>query len=262
MNGPSGQPKVLVAIPAYNCEKQIVRVLNDFDDALLARLWKVMVIDNRSKDGTLQAATEVAKRVGGGKIEVFQNDQNYNLGGSHKVAFLRAEREGADYVAILHGDHQATTQELHRLLDEALAHPEAAAILGARFMPGSSLTGYSTVRTLGNIGLNALFSVVAGRMIFDLGSGLNLFRVKDLMDHRYLGFTDTLNFNHDLLLDYYRKQSPVRFAPISWSETDQVSNARNFKLGYGALKRLTRWRLGREEHKPMPAEHYTSQRAA
>ena len=52
MNGPSGQPKVLVAIPAYNCEKQIVRVLNDFDDALLARLWKVMVIDNPQQEST------------------------------------------------------------------------------------------------------------------------------------------------------------------------------------------------------------------
>ena len=258
---PTHTPKVLVAIPAYNCERQITRVLGDFDERLLARLHKVLVIDNCSKDGTLRVATEAARRLGSDKVEVLKNEQNYGLGGSHKVAFLRGEREGADYVAILHGDHQAKTQELHQLVDEATAHPEAAAILGSRFMLRSTLQGYSTVRTLGNVGLNAVYSVVSGHVTKDLGSGLNLFRVKELLDHRYLGFTDSLNFNNDLLLDYFHKHSPLRFVPITWSETDQVSNARNFKVGYSALKRLVTWRLGRSQFEPRPAEHYKSDRA-
>lgn len=258
---PSHPPKVLVAIPAYNCERQITRVLSDFDERLLARLWKVLVIDNCSKDGTLRAATEAARRLGSDKVEVLKNEQNYGLGGSHKVAFLRGEREGADYVAILHGDHQAKAQELHLLIDDALAHPSAAAILGSRFMLRSTLQGYSAVRTLGNVGLNAVYSVVSGHVTKDLGSGLNLFRMKDLLDRRHLGFTDTLNFNNDLLLDYYRKGSELRFVPITWSETDQVSNARNFKVGYGALKSLVTWRLGRSRWESRPAEHYKSDRA-
>ena len=49
--------------------------------------------------------------------------------------------------------------------------------LGSRFMKGSRIQGYSALRTFGNYGFNALFSVVARRKITDLGSGLNLYAV-------------------------------------------------------------------------------------
>lgn len=251
--------KVLVAIPCYNCSAQIPRVLAGFDDALLDRVWRVMVIDNGSTDGTVDAALAAAHDP---RIEVFRNDDNYNLGGTHKVAFLRAEAEGCTHTAILHGDNQAKTSELHDLLDEAQRTPKVAAVLGARFMPGAEITGYSRRRTWGNLGLNALYTAISLRDTRDLGSGLNLMRMRDLLDRRYLDFTDTLNFNHDLLLDYYTKRCLVRFVPISWSETDQVSNAKSLELGWGALEKLLRWRIAREKRFPSEAERYTSTRVS
>lgn len=252
------KPKILVAIPCYNCEKQIGRVLSGFNKKLLDRVEKVIVIDNGSKDGTIAAAKAAAKKVGSSKIEVWQNKGNYNLGGTHKVAFLTGEKLGMDYVAILHGDDQAKTPELNNLIDTAIKHPEAGAILGTRFMKGSKLVGYSWKRIWGNRGINALYSTVAVRASRDLGSGLNLFRLSDLKDHNFLGFGDTITFNIDLLLDYFRKKTKLVNVPITWTEEDQVSNAHNFKVGSTAVKKLLRWRFGKELRTPMPASHYKS----
>lgn len=252
------EPSILVAIPAYNCEKQIVRVLNGFDAKLLDRVQKVIVIDNGSQDGTVEAAKQAAKKVDSRKIEVWQNVNNYNLGGTHKVAFLTAEKLDMDYVAILHGDDQAKTKELNNLIDAAKAQPEAGAILGTRFMKGSKLVGYNWQRIWGNRAINLAYTIVALRSSKDLGSGLNLFRIKDLKDHTYLGFGDTITFNIDLLLDYFRKKTKLIFVPISWREEDQVSNARNFNVGSTALRKLFAWRFGRTKLNPKPASHYKS----
>jgi dolichol-phosphate mannosyltransferase len=251
-------PKILVAIPAYNCEKQIGRVLQGFTTQLLARVDKVIVIDNISKDGTVAAAKRAAAEIGSSKIEVWQNKDNYNLGGTHKVAFLAGERLGMDYVAILHGDDQASTPELNRLIDVAEKQPKAGAILGCRFMKGSSLVGYNWKRIWGNRAINLLYSTVALRPSKDLGSGLNLFRLFDLADHAYLGFGDTITFNIDLLLNYFRKRTIIAFVPISWREEDQVSNARNFSVGKTAIKKLFAWRFGSTMTNPQSAEHYQS----
>jgi glycosyltransferase involved in cell wall biosynthesis len=252
------KPKILVAIPAYNCEKQIGRVLGGFDKKLLDRVEKILVIDNGSTDGTVKAAKEAAAKLNSPKVEVWQNKNNYNLGGTHKVAFLTGEEMGMDYVAILHGDDQAKTDELNNLIDVAEKNPKLGAILGCRFMKGSKLQGYNWQRIWGNRVINLFYTVVALRPSKDLGSGLNLFRVKDLKDHNYLGFDDKITFNIDLLLDYFKKKTPLTFVPISWREEDQVSNARNMNVGMTALKKISRWRFSKELRNPQPASYYKS----
>ncbi len=251
---------VLVAIPSYNCAPQIGRVLAGLDEKTLSRVSEVIVIDDRGKDDTGAAALAALKDlpIDHSKIKVVRNDVNLGLGGSHKMAFLYGEKMGADYVAILHGDDQAKAPELNLLLDAAEADSELGAVLGSRFMKGSTLKGYAWERIWGNRVFNLMYTVLTGRKTLDLGSGLNLFRLKDLADHRYLGFDDRMTFNFDLLLDYYTKHTRLKFVPITWTEEDQVTNARNVAVGKRAMGQLLKWRLGRLNFSPQPAEKYTS----
>lgn len=252
-------PKILVAIPAYNCEKQITRVLKGFDKKLLDRVEKVIVIDDRGGDNTAAVAQEAIDTFKlAPKVEVVQNVKNLGLGGSHKMAFLYGEKMGADYVAILHGDDQAKAQELNELIDVAVKDPEVGAVLGSRFMKDSTLSGYAWERIWGNRVLNALYTILTFRSTKDLGSGLNLFRLKDLADHRYLGFDSRMTFNFDLLLDYYSKKTPLVFVPITWSESDQVTNARNFQVAQRAFGQLVKWRLGQLQFSKEDPNQYQS----
>jgi len=248
--------KVLVGIPSYNCAEQIPRVLAGFSGPLLDRITKVLIIDNGSTDGTVAAVKQFISSTPSPKFELIQNDLNYGLGGTHKVAFLRAERERVDYVAILHGDNQARTEELATLLDVAASAPDTAAILGSRFMAPEKLHGYSKIRLWGNRGLNFLFTVLTKRRTLDLGSGLNLFRLADLRDREYLELPDGFTFNMSLLLHYRTHEREIAYVPISWSHTDQRSNARTFRVGWLTLKALLEWYFGFQRPNPHRPEDF------
>ncbi len=242
---PSTSPRILVFIPAYRCAPQIVRVIDQFDERVQRAIDTVMVVDNRSPDNTLQAAIERAQaRLTGCNFIAWTNDDNYGLGGSHKAAMRYAIEQGFDYLVVLHGDDQADIRDLLPQLASG-AHLEADCLMGARFAPGSRLIGYSLLRTVGNRVYNLLFSLGAGRRIYDLGSGLNLYRLEPLKPFYYKTFPDDLTFNYVMLLGSYYHGQRVRFFPISWREEDQVSNVRLFRQAFKVLSLLGTYVLQR-----------------
>lgn len=242
MNTPT--PKILIAIPAYNCEKQITRVLNEIDKKLLGRVAEIAVIDNGSTDGTVAAALAYKKtKKLGTKLHVYQNTANYNLGGTHKVAFQKAEKEGFTHVVILHGDNQAKSDEANQLIDYMEAHPQHQTVLGSRFNKNSTLIGYDKKRVYGNRVLNLIYTVLTFKHLEDLGSGLNLFALSDLSKKTYLKFADKLTFNFELILDLVKRNVSFAYLPITWREEDQVSNARNLNIFKIAIVNLLRWRV-------------------
>jgi glycosyltransferase involved in cell wall biosynthesis len=233
---PEPKPRILVFIPAYRCETQITRVIDQFDTRVQAWVDTVVVMDNRSPDHTLEAAIARGKeKLTGCRFIAWRNDDNYGLGGSHKAAFRYAVAQGFDYLVVLHGDDQADIRDLIPQL-EAGAHTQGDCLLGARFMRDSQLKGYSWFRTFGNHVYNTLFSLAALRNIQDLGSGLNLYRLAAFRDFYYKPFPDDLTFNYVMLLASYHRGQAVRFFPISWREEDQISNV---KLVHQAFKVLS-----------------------
>lgn len=238
-------PRILVFIPAYRCEAQITRVIEQFDERVQVWVDTVMVVDNRSPDRTLEAAIERGQAVlKYCHFIVWRNDDNYGLGGSHKAAFRYAVEQGFDYLVVLHGDDQADIRDLIPQL-EAGAYQDVDCLLGARFMRGSQLKGYSWLRTFGNHVYNSLFSLVTLRTIHDLGSGLNIYRLAAYRDFYYKPFPDDLTFNYVMLLASYHRQQTVRFFPISWREEDQISNVKLFRQAFKVLGLLAGYGLRR-----------------
>jgi dolichol-phosphate mannosyltransferase len=217
--------KLLIFIPCYRCENQIERVVYKLKESSLEAT--VLIIDNISPDQTiLKAQLALSKYLVSPGI-ILRNSENYNLGGSHKVAFNYAIEHGFSYVIVLHGDDQADLSDLIPLI-EANYHLEYDCLLGSRFHPQSILKGYSKFRILGNKVLNHFCSLVCGATISDMGSGLNMYSAHFLKDARYLTFPNDLTFNVSLLFHSYLAGYRVSFFPISWREEDQVSNAKIF----------------------------------
>lgn len=252
--------KLLVAIPAYNCEKQIVRVLTALEKLTLNYVIAICVIENRSTDQTVHSVKNFEWKHPHVNLELWQNAENYGLGGSHKSAILIAQKKNCDYLLVLHGDAQAEPAEYEGLVNIALKDPTLGAVLGSRFMTGSKLSGYSKLRTWGNLGLNRLYSLLTFLKISDLGSGLNLFKIKTLIDVGAVRFNNGFTFNIDLLLALVREAKHFKYVPISWSEEDQVSNARTFRVGWIALKTVFRWRLRSEKRWDMTWDQFAQTR--
>lgn len=253
--------RFLVFIPAYNCESQVSRVIADLA-CLTAEpgSFTIAVIENRSTDGTLEAAEQALTASPLADKILIRNNENYNLGGSHKVAFDLARAEDIEYVIVLHGDDQGSIQDILPLLRKG-EHRDLDALLGARFMKGSTLHGYSTLRTFANVAFNRIFSSVAGKRFYDLGSGLNLFRRSIFDGGFHLKFADNLTFNYYLVFGLADTGKRIAFFPINWREDDQVSNARLFSQGITMLKMLgqrirSKQDFLRAEHRPVPRDSY------
>jgi glycosyltransferase involved in cell wall biosynthesis len=217
--------KFLIFIPCYRCENQIERVVYKLKESKIEA--SVLLIDNISPDHTLKKAQAALDQNFISPAVILKNRENYNLGGSHKVAFNYALEHGFSHVIVLHGDDQADLRDLIPLI-EAKYHLEYDCLLGSRFHPDSRLQGYSKFRIFGNKVLNLFCSLVCSAPISDMGSGLNMYSAHFLKDARYLSFPNDLTFNVSLLFHSYLAGYKVSFFPISWREEDQVSNAKIF----------------------------------
>jgi glycosyltransferase involved in cell wall biosynthesis len=252
--------RILVLIPCYNCERQIARVLAQFQAVPLGAFHEVLVLDNGSTDATVRAAIESLSGFDRCRVVVARNRENYNLGGSHKAAFAYAEMQGFTHLVVLHGDDQGRIADVLPLLASG-AHRAHDACLGARFMAGSRIEGYSYFRRLGNHVFNLIFSIALRRRVADLGSGLNVFRRTVFAPEVATRLPDDLHFNPYFLAALVQRKMRVMFFPISWREEDQVSNVH---MASQALKTLGAAReylvrphfLRAGEHRAAPRDAY------
>lgn len=259
--------RILVFIPMYNCAPQIRRVIAQFEAPDVAKLVAgIVCVDNRSTDHTVENATSALEKARIPSRCVLRNDENYGLGGSHKVAIQYARDRGFNHIVVLHGDDQGSVRDIIPLILSG-GHRRADCLLGARFMRGSRLVGYSSLRTLGNRVFNLLFSVVARRRLLDLGSGLNHFRTSLFDSNFHFKFADDLTFNYYLILAIAHYGFKSQFFPLTWREDDQISNAKLWRHGIQMLSLLARRlrdgpRFFAAEHRLMPRTAYPSTKVA
>lgn len=227
--------RMMLFIPAYNCEKQIVRVLNQLDSSVLSYFEEVLVVNNRSTDKTEEAVLDYIAENKEKPVKLMRNTENYGLGGSQKMAFHYAVDHGYDYVCMLHGDDQGNIRDFLPMLAKGI-YADHDCVLGARFMRGSKLKGYSKFRTFGNIVYDFIFAFVTKQRIFDLGSGLNLYKTSMLSDGFFDKFPDNLMFNYVMILASHYYKHDIIFYPVSWREEDQVSNVKMVNQAFQVLK--------------------------
>ena len=254
--------KMMLFIPSYNCEKQVVRVLAQLDEEVLPYFEEILVVNNRSTDGTEKAVLEYLKENPSLPVKLMRNDENYGLGGSQKMAFHYAVDHGYDYVCMLHGDDQGDIHDFIPMLEKKI-YKKHDCVLGARFMKGSRLQGYSAFRTFGNIVYDFIFAFITKRRIFDLGSGLNMYSTKMLADSFFEKFPDNLMFNYVMILASHYYDHDIIFYPVSWREEDQVSNVKMVNQAVNVLKMAFSYMFNKEvikqEYREEPRDGYTCQ---
>ncbi|MES2204575.1 MAG: glycosyltransferase family 2 protein [Pseudomonadota bacterium] len=231
--------RTMIFIPTFNCEKQIPRVLSKIDSAIQQYIEEVVIVDNRSTDNTIEAAIAGSAGISK-KLTILKNNQNYNLGGSIKRAFLYAIENKYDYMITLHGDDQADIRDFLPLLQSG-EYKNEDLVIGARFHKKSTLQGYSVTRILGNRVLNVVCSVINRRRVDDLIAGINCFKIDFFKNKFFLNFPDNLTFDAHVLLYAFNKKANVKYVPITWREEDQVSNAKVVSQALIILKLFFRY---------------------
>ena len=106
-------PEITVALPAYNEEKNIARVVGDTRDALeaIGRPWEILVIDNCSRDRTREVVGELAAAEP--RVRLIAHDENRLYSGSCQTAIREARGR---WIAIMDSDGQSTAADIPRFL--------------------------------------------------------------------------------------------------------------------------------------------------
>lgn len=249
------ETKVLVVVPAFNAESQIAKVIDGISRSIAGDVKGLLVIDNQSSDGTLRTAIDAIAKNKVRDRFVIQNNSNRGLGGSLKIGFQFAIQRGYSHVLVVHGDNQANPEDfLHVLRDDYFL--KYSKVYGSRFMKGADSIGYSRFRRVGNRFLNYVCSILLGREILDLGSGLNLYRTSYLHQDYIYGCRDDLTFNNEILLSEPLPVTSECYVPITWTETDQESNAKVIRQGLRTLQLAMRsrfiWQMRQPSNRSKP----------
>ena len=239
--------KILI-IPCHNCEIQITRLISKMAQVkLVGYLDSVLFLVNPGNDQTEKAIAKIIHNLDVPAV-ILLNAENYGLGGSFKLACEYSIKNSFESFIFFHGDDQASVDDIIPMIQEFELQGYSC-LLGSRFMEGSSLSGYSKKREFANRFLNVIFSIALKRTIYDIGSGLNIYRVNSLPIEKLKLWGNHIAFDINILFHYTSRNNDLRmgFYPISWSEEDQKSNANNLFVTIKILKMLFLKLIGKDE---------------
>jgi glycosyltransferase involved in cell wall biosynthesis len=167
-------PTISVVVPTRNEAKNLPHVLG----LIPATIHQVIVVDGHSVDGTV----DVARQCRPDATIVRQTRR----GKGNALACGFAAVTG-DVVVMLDADGSAAPQEIEQFVAALVAGADFAK--GTRFALGGSSHDITTLRRVGNAGLNALVNILFGTRYSDLCYGYNAFWT-DLLPILELPLTD------------------------------------------------------------------------
>lgn len=194
-----GKPLIVAAIPAYNEEKTIARVVlgaQRFVD-------KVVVCDDGSNDLT----AEIAERMG---AIVLRHERNLGKGAAFKSLFWRALELNADVVVTLDADGQHDPIEIPHLVKPVLSG-DADITVGSRFLDGKN--EMPLYRRFGSKVLNGLVNIFGEEKISDIQSGFRAYNRKALKEINIT--TNGIGVDSEILIKAYGNDVKVKEVPIS-----------------------------------------------
>lgn len=224
-------PKILALIPAYNEARNITPVIQQASQYL-----PVLVIDDGSKDATIQ----VAEKAG---AEVVQQVPNQGKGAALMNGFRRAVERGVDALVMLDADGQHDPNEIPRFL-ERYAATRADLIIGQRdFKQMPRFRG--ATNTLGT----TMFSWAAGQPIYDNQSGYRLLS-RRMMEATLSSRETNFEFEVEMIVLCIQHGYRLEWVPIRTIYGDQGSHIRPIRHAYHFIRMVLQTRAAIRRGRP------------
>ena len=164
------KPKeLLIIIPAYNEEQNILEVLKDLKTPEIMEIADVLVVNDASSDAT----NRIVKNAG---FTLISNIFNLGYGSAIQLGYKYAIRRKYKYVIQMDADGQHDICNIRKLYDRLRTpnregkYPDI--VLGSRFMDGSSEFEVSAAKQFAYMLFRFLIKLFTGRRIADPTTGL------------------------------------------------------------------------------------------
>lgn len=163
------QKDVLIIIPAYNEEKNIVPFLEKLEEPEIASIADILVMNDASKDRTAEIVQERNHTV---VTHVF----NLGYGSGLQVGYKYALRHNYKFVIQMDADGQHDACNVlsiyYALINEKADGKTPDIVLGSRFMEGSTTFPISSVKKVAISLFRFLIKLGTGQKILDPTTGL------------------------------------------------------------------------------------------
>lgn len=219
--------ELTVIIPAYNEEAAIGKVLAELFPTALSEGWKIIVVDDASKDST----HDIAARAGTGNsnIEVIRHRRNLGYGAAVKTG---VKHSTTDWVATFDADGQHPAAELLKLSKSA---DDADAVIGVRTRESAS----TAIRVPGKLALKALAKIITGIDVPDINCGLRVIRRKALL--KIFGLTcDGFSFSTSTLFALLNMGFYVKYELVTTRKRIGESTVRQVRHGLETILLILR----------------------
>jgi len=160
---------LLIIIPAYNEEKNIVPVLEKLSEPHIREIADVLVMNDASSDET----GKIVKKHG---FEVVTHVFNLGYGSALQLGYKYAVQRGYQYVIQMDADGQHDICNISKIYEELKKEDENGCypdiVLGSRFMEGSNEYKVSFAKKIAIKLFKAMIYIFGGRKISDPTTGL------------------------------------------------------------------------------------------
>lgn len=235
----SPKPRILITIPTYNEVDALPVLINQLRTDYPG--ITILVIDDNSPDGTGKLADSLAVNDTG--INVLHRSGKKGLASAYISAFRWGEQHGYDWVCEMDADGSHHPRDLRRLLAQI---PDSDLIIGARWIPGGQVPGWSLLRVwLSRLG-NTYIRLMLGMKVHDATAGYRLYRVSQLpkLDLDTLG---TRGYVFQAVATYRATVAGLRITevPVKFSERIAGESKMNANIFTESLLIVTRWGIER-----------------
>jgi glycosyltransferase involved in cell wall biosynthesis len=171
------QAKILIVVPAYNEQNNILRVIWDIRKTIPSA--DILVINDCSLDST---SIHARKAEG---VKVVDLPYNLGIGGAVQTGFKYALSHGYDYMVQIDGDGQHLPSEVVKLFD-TMVRNSCDMVIGSRFLDIQSFRT-SWPRRMGIKVFYLIFRLLINARITDSTSGFRMYNRKgiELMSKYY-----------------------------------------------------------------------------
>ncbi len=230
--------RTLVVVPTHNEADNIGGLLEKLRDHVPD--VDILVIDDASSDAT-RAIVRASMR-DDTHLRLVERDAKRGLGDAYLHAFGIALDEGFDAVVEIDADHSHDPAVLPTMLD--VARRGIALVIGSRYVPGGTVTGWPRRRTWLSRWGNRYVAIMLGLAINDATAGYRVYRTDAL---RTIGLdgVQASGYVFQVELTYRVVRSGLSVVEIPISFTDRVVGESKMNRGiiFESFRLVTLWGL-------------------
>lgn len=231
--------KVVIVMPAYNAEKTVEQTVRDIP---AGSYHQIILVDDCSRDNTVA----VARALG---LTVLTHERNKGYGGNQKTCYRAALEAGADYVVMIHPDHQYDAR-LVPYLTGLLRDNVCDVMLGNRIRTRhEALSGGMPVwKYIANRALTIVQNLLMGQNLGEWHSGMRAYRRHVLEKIAWERNSDDFAFDGQFLTQAAALGFRIGDIPVPvryFKEASSINFRRSVRYGVESLAVIARYQLHR-----------------